>query len=294
MSNQITTAFVQQYKAGIVALSQQKGSRFRNAVMVETGVVGKNTFMDQIGATTAVRIQNRHGDTPLINTPHRRRRITLFDYNWADLVDSTDKLKLLTDPTSAYSTNAANALGRAIDDEVINAAFATAATGEDGTTNVTWPAGNVIAVNSWAYGTGSGNAGLTISKLIEAKVFLMSGEAADEPLYFACSAKQIGNLLATTEATSSDYAAVKALVNGEMNTFMGFTFIRSERLLTSSSNRRCIAFAKSGLGLAFGEDIKVRISERADKNYSTQVYCEMSIGASRLEEAKVCEVLCAE
>tara|TARA_R100001594_G_scaffold5297_2_gene16827 strand:- start:5804 stop:5950 length:147 start_codon:yes stop_codon:yes gene_type:complete len=48
MSVQITTAMVEQYKGNVEHLVQQKGSRLRSAVGVET-VVGKNAFFEQIG-----------------------------------------------------------------------------------------------------------------------------------------------------------------------------------------------------------------------------------------------------
>jgi hypothetical protein len=87
----------------------------------------------------------------------------------------------------------------------------------------------------------------------------------------------------------------KALVQGEIDTFMGFNFIRTERLDTnSSSNRLVLAFAKSGIGLAVGSDIQTRISERADKNYATQVFLSMTIGATRIEDEKVVEIECTE
>ncbi len=76
---------------------------------------------------------------------------------------------------------------------------------------------------------------------------------------------------------------------------MGFNFIRTERLDTnSSSNRLVLAFAKSGIGLAVGSDIQTRISERADKNYATQVFLSMTIGATRIEDEKVVEIECTE
>ena len=54
MSNQITTAFVQQYSNNVQMLSQQKGSLLRNTVDAET-VVGKNAFFEQVGVATAVK-----------------------------------------------------------------------------------------------------------------------------------------------------------------------------------------------------------------------------------------------
>ena len=84
MSVQITTAFVEQYKGNVEHLVQQKGSRLRAAVSSET-VVGKNAFFEQIGSTAAQKRTTRHSDTPRMDTPHSRRRVSLVDYDWSDL-----------------------------------------------------------------------------------------------------------------------------------------------------------------------------------------------------------------
>ena len=109
MSNQITTAFVQQYSNNVQMLSQQKGSLLRSAVDVET-VVGKNAFFDQVGSALAVKRTTRHADTPQMDTPHARRRVSLVDYEYADLIDNQDKIRTLIDPTSSYASAAAFSL----------------------------------------------------------------------------------------------------------------------------------------------------------------------------------------
>lgn len=102
-------------------------------------------------------------------------------------------------------------------------------------------------------------------------------------------------MLGTTQITSADFNSVKALVQGDIDTFMGFKFIRSERLgLDGNSNRQVLAFTNTSMGLALGKDIQTKISERADKNYSTQVYLCMTIGATRVEDEKVIEIACTE
>ena len=102
-------------------------------------------------------------------------------------------------------------------------------------------------------------------------------------------------MLGTTQITSSDFNSVKALVQGDIDTFMGFRFIRSERLGTDANgNRQVLAFTNTSMGLALGKDIQTKISERADKNYSTQVYLCMTIGATRVEDEKVLEIACTE
>ena len=160
MSTQITTAFVQQYSSNVAMLSQQKGSLLRKAVEIES-VVGKNSFFDQVGSATAQKRTSRHSDTPQIDTPHARRRVSLVDYEYADLIDNQDKIRTLIDPTSSYALAAAYALGRAQDDEIIAAVSGTAYSGETGSTSVPLPVGQKI--------TESGTDGLTIAKLRSAK-----------------------------------------------------------------------------------------------------------------------------
>jgi hypothetical protein len=135
MSSQITTAFVQQYKNNIFHLAQQKGSRLRPLVRNEMQV-GKSAFYERLGSATAVKRLSRHSDTPQIDSAHSRRMVTLEDYDWADLIDQEDKIRLLIDPTSAYSQAAMWALGRAIDDSIIAALGGSAYSGETGTTAV--------------------------------------------------------------------------------------------------------------------------------------------------------------
>ena len=288
MSSQITTAFVQQYSSNVQLLSQQKGSLLRNAVRVESQV-GKNAFYDQVGSATAQKRLSRHADTPQIDTPHARRRVSLVDYEYADLIDDQDKVRTLIDPTSPYSQATAFAMGRAIDDEIVSAAFGTAYTGETGSTSTTFPSGQQV-------GVGSPAAGLTIAKLVEAKQLLDEANVDTTlPRYVAVAPEQLADLLNITTVTSSDYNTVKALVQGEIDTFLGFKFIVSTRLSSETgTNRRVIAWAEDGLLLSIGKDITAKIDERADKGYATQVYYSMSIGATRMEEEKVVEIKCRE
>ena len=285
MSTQTTTAFVQQYSANVQMLSQQMGSRLRDAVRVEN-VVGKNAFFDQVGAATAQLRTTRHADTPQIDTPHARRRVSLADYEYADLIDDQDKVRMLIDPTSAYAMAAAAAMGRAMDDVIISAATGTAYTGETGSTATALPAGQQIA---------AGGADMTVAKLREAKKILdLSDVDPSIPRYIAVEPNQIESLLGDTNVTSSDFNTVKALVQGEVNQFMGFNFIMTNRLAISGSTRSCFAWAEDGLAIGVGKDVNARIDERADKGYATQVYYCMSIGATRMEENKVVQIDCDE
>ena len=285
MSTQVTTAFVQQYSANVQMLSQQMGSRLRDAVRVES-ITGKNAFFDQIGQATAQKRTTRHGDTPQMDTPHARRRVSLVDYEYADLVDDQDKIRMLIDPTSSYAMAAAAAMGRAIDDEIIAAATGTAFTGETGSTSTALPSGNQIA---------AGGTDLTLTKLRDAKKILDLADVDPSiPRYIACGPEQIDSLLGDTNVTSADFNTIKALVQGDVNQFMGFNFIVTNRLAKSGDDRTCFAWAEDGIALAVGKDVNARIDERADKGYATQVYYCMSVGATRMEEDKVVSIVCDE
>lgn len=294
MSIQITTAFVQQYRANVEHLVQQKGSRLRPLVRTETQN-GEFEFYDRIGATSAQEVTGRHQDTPLINVPHDRRRVSLRDFDWADLIDRPDRIRMLIDPTSPYSQNAAFALGRKMDEVILDAAFGTVYTGKTGSSTVTFPSTQQVAVDYVESGA-TANSGLTIAKLRKAKEIMDKNEVdPTERRYIALTAKQVTDLLKTTEVSSADYNTVRALVQGEINTFMGFEFVRTELVRTNASNhRRVLAWAQSGLLIAVGQDIVTDIGPRRDKRNSTQVYVSASFGATRMEEEKVVEIICAE
>ena len=286
MSTQITTAFVNQFSSNVSMLSQQMGSLLRPAVDVES-VTGEKAFFDQVGEAAAVARTSRHQDTPLVTTPHSSRQVSLTTFEWADLIDDSDKVRMLIDPTSSYARAAAAAIGRAMDDEIIDALGGDAKTGKDGSTTTSFPAGQKIAV---------GGAGLTIAKLVSAKKLLDANDVDPSvKRYIVVSPEQIEDLLTSTTVTSSDFNTVKALVQGDINTFVGFEFIVSNRLkVDGSSNRLVYAFAQDGIKLAVGKDVMARIEERADKSFSTQIYYCASFGSTRMEEDKVVEIACSE
>ena len=285
MSTQVNTAFVNQFSANVAMLSQQMGSLLRGAVDTES-VTGEKTFFDQVGEAAAVARSSRHGDTPLVETPHSRRMVSLTTYEWADLIDDADKVRMLIDPTSSYARAAAAAIGRAMDDTIISALGGTAKTGKEGTTSTTFPSGQKIAHAS---------GGLTIAKLGSAKK-LLDAQSVDPSIkrYIVVSPEQIEDLLNSTTVTSSDFNTVKALVQGDINTFVGFEFIVSNRLSDDGTSRLCYAWAQDGVKLAVGKDVMARIDERSDKSYSTQVYYCATFGATRMEEDKVVEIACNE
>ena len=293
MSIQITTAFVEQYKANVEHLTQQKGSKLRRAVRTES-VNGKNAYFEQLGSTSARKRTSRHADTPRMDTPHSRRRVSLEDYDWADLVDGEDQVRMLIDPCSMYAEAAAMAMGRAMDDAIVAAADGTAYTGVDGSTSTSYSSSMTVTVQIRAPGVSAANFGMNVAKILEAGSLLGQAEVdPDEEKYMVLNARQIKSLLNDTRISSHDYNAIKPLVNGQVSQFGGFNIIPCNRIgLDSNSYDKVLYWAKGGLLLGIGNDIVTKIGERPDKNYACQAFAKMTIGATRMEEVRVGYIEC--
>lgn len=293
MSFQITTAFVEQYKANVYHLVQQKGSKLRGSVRIET-VTGENAFFDQIGSVAAQLRTSRHSDTPRMDTPHSRRRVSLADYVWSDLIDKQDKVRMLIDPTSEYAQAAMWALGRAIDDVIIAAIDGAAYTGVDGSTSTPFDTNMIVDVQTVWPGVTAADTGLNIAKLIEARKLLGDNDVdPDEEVYVAVNARQISSLLKDERVVSGDYNSALPLTQGQISKVGGCTLIPCNRIAVDGNSDDKVPFwTRSGLLLATGQDMMGRISERDDKNYSTQVYASMSVGATRMEEKRVGYIEC--
>ena len=286
---EVSTAFVNQFQDMITLLVQQKMSKLRMTVLVDTDFTGEFKFYEQLGATEMEEKTTRHQDTPIIDPDHQRRRLGRRDFIHNTLFDKEDELQMIVDPKSKYAMNAGMAAGRKMDDVIIAAFIATAFAGKSGGTNVSFDSSFKVAV---------AGAGLTKNKLIDAKVLLDDEDVEDEDRHLALTPKQVSDLLKTTEATSSDFNTVKALVAGDLNTWVGFLFhrISSKRLpvLSGTSNRGVYAYHRAAMQLGIQREAQVRINERPDKNYATQVWLGMSIGATRLEEERIVEIACSE
>ncbi len=292
MSTEVTTAFVQQYRATVIHLAQQKMARLMGTAMIKDDVTGKSAFFDRLGLNEMIDAVSRHDDTPQIDTPHSRRMVTMTTSRWADLIDKADNIRILLEPTSNYVRAASSGVGRRQDDHIITALLGTSKAGETGATDVVLPAGQKIAVTIG----GGGDVGLNLDKILRAKELLDAAEVDPDGRVFLLSSRQLNrDLLALEKITSADYNAIRALVRGDLDTFLGFQFIRTQRLGTdANSDRQCIAYGKGAVGLAIGRMQTFRVGERADKHYATQVFVEMDMGATRVEDEQVVEIACDE
>lgn len=295
MSDQIPTHYAQQYASNIEMKLQQMGSRFRGTVSEQTITGAKAaTPVEQIGATAATKRTTRYPPLTPADTPHERPWIFPSDYDWNDLIDSIDKLRMVIDPQSAYVEAGVNAMGRAIDDEIIPAFFGDRKTGQDGSTTTSFPAAQQVAVNFAA----AGNVGLTVAKLREAKRLMLAAEIdfKTDLAYVGISAKQHDNLLGEFQVVSLDFNEKPVLVEGMVQRFLGFQFVFSERMqVDGNSYRRVPCWVKSGVRLGMWQSITTDISQRKDlAGHPWQIYVYGTFGATRLQEKKVVEVKCAE
>ena len=225
MSSTIERATIQQFSDNILMLSQQKGSRLRGLVRDKAVKAAFYNF-DRIGATTAQQLTSRHQDTPLIEGDHTRRRVSFTPWAWATLLDEQDDVELLADPTSEYAMSGAYAIGRAMDDAILEAATgnATSVTAKGGAgagSNVALPSGQIIDEDF-----NTANPNLIVEKLIEAKRILLANnvDVKNEELYIAVNASAHASLLNENQLQSRDFKTMPALVDGTIVTGKQDTF----------------------------------------------------------------------
>mgnify|MGYP001598570189 CR=1 FL=1 len=294
MSINLPTHYVQQFSTNVQLLLQQRGSKLRNLVLAGSHVGKQASPVDQFGAVTANKVTGRFNAMPRVDAATDRRWVFPADYDLPQLIDTFDKLRLITDPQSAYVTNAVYAMGRAMDDEIIDAFFGDAKTGEQGGTTTALPAAQKIAINFGA----AGSVGLTVAKLREAKRLLMAAEVDldSDPLTCVVTAKQHDNLLAEAQVVSTDFNDKPVLVEGRVTRFLGINIVHCERLdVDASSDRLVPVYAKSGVYLGNWMEIHTSVSKRNDlQGEPWQVYALGTFGATRLEEKKVVQITCDE
>ena len=296
MSQFVTTHYVQQYTTNVQLLSQQRGSRFRMAVTTGNYTGSQGVPVDQFAASVANKRTTRYPALTPADTNADRRWVFPSDYDWNDLIDSIDKLRLLLDPQSSYVQVGTAAMNRAMDDEIIAAFFGTAKTGVSGSTSTTFPAGQQVSASEGA----TGATGMNVEKLKAAIQILLANEAwepeSGDPIYCAISATQNRNLMDEIQVINADYNGEKPVVNdGFIQRWGRMQFIHSERLpVNGSSQRRCPVWVKPGMHLGMWQDLSADVSQRKDLGgLPWQVYLYGTFGGTRLEEKKVVEIPCA-
>lgn len=280
----------QDYSRIILPLARQERSLLFDRVYVKSDITGKCFYQDQIGKWEMSAKTTVNPDTPQNDPNLSRTRIDIGTYNDARMLDRSLRLQEFSDPMSETSYCISSAVGIQMDKLIYDALGGTAHRGETGATSVSFPAAKTVAADF--AGTGS-NTGLTTTKIRRAAKLLNAQGVPTYDRTFVCSATGLEQLLGTTVVTNSDYNSIKALVAGEIDTWLGFKFVvLPDGIIHVDNNNIADYFAFHKTGICFGmlEELFLRVEERADKSYSKQIYYEINAGAGRLEEAKVIKV----
>jgi len=294
----IPSHFTTEYATNWEHLAQMKLTKMRECVTVDS-VEGKEKKYNQFDSTEMDTVTVRAGDTRISDTNMPARWLRPYPLDKAYLFDEWDEkfLGVVVLPQSESVQSHAYAYNRAVDRTIVKAALNVAYTGEIGVDATPLPPSQSVAVNFQETGTGT-NSGLTIGKIRQAKYLLDAADIDDEdPRFMAITAKSLQDLLRTTEVTSHDYNTVKALTDGKVDQFLGFTFRRiSNKILPWDSVtdiRTCIAWAKSGIKIT-DSGRNVHIDVRPDKSHSLQIRTVAALGGTRMEEVKVVAIYADE
>lgn len=276
--------YVQMYNDNVLLLAMQEDARVANNVILESQE-GEYEFFNQVGAIGYTTVTDRTASTTLNLPTHYRRRVGLANYTIVPYLAKLDEIRMgWAEPTSAYVRSAAATLNQLKDDVVITALDGTAYTDKTGGTSTSYDTGNDIAISG----------AMTLAAVVTAKQYLDAAEIPAEGRFIAMSAADLASALQVTQFTSADYAAVKALVNGEIDTFLGFKWLRSERLGTSGAANKIFYWQRDCMLLSIGKGpsgMFTRIDERADLNYTKQIFTWISMGATRMQENGVGRIL---
>ena len=282
MSTQVTTWMVAQYQANVTVIYQQEGSMLRGSVR-ERSVTGEFDYWDRLGPTSPTQKTVRHAPTPLVNTPHSRRQVVLLDWEWADLVDPVDKLKTIHEFTSDYAQNGGRSLGREWDRQLLIAFAANAKAGKAGGETVTFTSEAALEADY-------SGAAFTTQNVLSIKLALDNKIAPRSNRHIVVPPMAIEQLLKQTSgpmAASGDFNVLRALVAGEINTWVGFDWKvldpdLFEKNPSEATEWQCYAWHRDSMGVSQAMEITTDIGIRRDLSNATQVYLLTSFGATRI------------
>lgn len=307
MADTIPQHFTTEFSTNWIHRAQQTKARL-DAFVEDESFSGERKRYDRIGSQSSRRRTERKGPTNLQDASMDFRWAFRQAYDIGNLLDKDDAQNLgqLVLPTSDLVKTHAAAYARDCDDIAWTTALGAVMTGELGTTSTAFDYANQWIGKGGAVGAATGTAtGLTVGKLITANKILQNADLLDDaaPRVLVCTAAEIENLLNTTKVTSADYNSIKALVNGTVDSFMGFKFVIIKRLPTSDGAsynstsagnvRRCVAWVKGSIKRIKGSMMS-DISIRKDLSMATQIYSAWNLGATRIYDEGVVQIDCDE
>ena len=279
MSVSLSNAFVTLFDAEVKQAYQGK-AQLVGSVRQRRGVEGSTVKFPKVGAGVATPRVPQTDVTP-INASFGLVTLTLADWNAAEYSDIFNQAKVNFDERQELVQVVANAMGRRQDQMIIDALVASSTS---------------LTVSNDIGGT---DTNLNVAKLREAKRLLDKGNVDPMGRTIVVHANGLASLLSETAVTSSDFNTVKALVQGEINTFLGFKFIvlgdRSEGGLPvdGSLDRTCFAFHQSAVGYGEGIGMRTEINYIPEKT-SWLVNEVFSAGAIAIDTAGIVQITCRE
>ena len=273
LSNAFVTLFDAEVKQAYQAKAQLVG-----ATRQRRGVEGSTAKFPKVGKGVATLRVPQTDVTPL-NVDFSQVTATMEDWNAAEYSDIFMQQKVNFDERQELVQVVANAIGRRQDQLILDALAA-----------ASLAAGNVIATS-----VGGTDTNLNLDKLLAAKKAMDANNVPPQDRHMVIHANNLSSLLAEQKLTSSDYASIKALVQGEINTFLGFTFhVLGDRVegglpLAAGDVRSCWAFHKNAIGYAEGMGPKTEINYVPEKT-SFLVNAMFSAGAVAIDAEGIVEV----
>jgi hypothetical protein len=246
MSLQLTNNQLASFDKAVKHAYQGKGM-LRGTVKVKTGIVGATHQFQKMGKGMATPRVPQTDVVPM-NIGHSNAVATLTNWNAPEYTDIYDAAEVNYSEQAELAETIANAMHRREDQMVIDALDAS------GTTNT-------VAK------TIGGNNGMNTTKCRAAMTELNRLGVPSGDRTMVVNADGLNQLLGTTPPTSSDFASVKALVDGDINTWLGFTWITMDDrdndeggLPLSTNDRTAFAYHKGSTGLAVGLDRRTEVN----------------------------------
>jgi hypothetical protein len=296
------------FKSNLELTPQVKNSRLMQCVDADLSYtdVGKMFNADNLDVDDPVDVVGRVPDSPEGFADHSRRVGFFSAFHDGRFIEDLERVRMLQDPANTVMQGMMAKKWKKHDQRIIQILDGSSYNGENGTDVEAFPAGQIIGADDRNFlhdaetVAASGDLPLTVGKIILTGVMLDEAEIDTDDggtggqRFFAWSARQKGQLLSTTAATSSDYAQVKALVNGQINEAFGFTFVRSELLPKAAGIRRCYGFIKKAVQFKVRPIQNAWIDRRKDKSGRWYAYYETEHGGLRRYDTGVVAVDCAE
>ncbi len=257
MSKNLSNAAVIEFDAEVKHEYQGMKS-LRECVSLRTGFKGESYKFTRMGKGLANQKATQADVTPM-DISHARQTAVMQNWNAPEYTDIFDQAEVNFDERSELAQVIARAIGRREDQLVIDAlaAVSFAATNDEDPDT-----GRVFDI--------SGTRNFDLTSIRSAKGHLDDIEADDGERYIVLRALALQKLLEDTTVTSSDFNTIRALVNGELDTYMGFKFkiigTRKEGGLPGVvADRVAFAWQKASVGLAINMDMQTTIDWVAQK-----------------------------